>query len=172
MTTTRRGAVWLPLAALAIALLLPLTILLGTAWLFGWRFQPVQTGSMAPAMPAGALAVVQPVDPSRVAPGTIVVFTDPQDRSRLVAHRIIRQLPGEPPRYETKGDANLAADPFPVPVTDLQGIVGWNVPGLGAFVSTVSGGPAVVLLIGLPLLILALTEVDAYRRRRMRPAVG
>ena len=60
----------------------------------------------------------------------------------------------------------------PFRVTDIQGVVGWNVPGLGVVVSTVSGGPAVLLLVVLPLLLLAGTEVDGYRRRRMRPAAG
>ena len=172
MTAERRGAVWLPLAVVTIAILLPLTILLGTAWLFGWRFQPVETGSMAPAMPAGALAVVQPPEPTRIGPGSLIVFTDPQDRSRLVAHRVVRVLPGVPIRFETRGDANRTADPFPVSMADIQGIVGWNVPGLGSFVTTLSGGPAVVLLVALPLLILAVTEVDGYRRRRMTPTAG
>ena len=47
---------WLPLVAFALVLLVPLTILLGTAWLFGWRFQPVDTGSMSPALRVGDLA--------------------------------------------------------------------------------------------------------------------
>jgi signal peptidase len=164
--------VWLPLATVALAILLPLTILLGTAWLFGWKFQPVQTGSMAPAMPAGSLAIVQPVDPTRIGPGQLIVFSDPQDRARLVAHRIVRVLPGEPVRYETRGDANTASDPFPVPVTDIRGIVGWSVPGLGGFIGTVSGAPAVALLVVLPLAILVVTELDAYRRRRLPTAAG
>lgn len=171
-TQAHRRSLWLPVGALAIALLVPFTTMLVAAWLFGWRFQPVESASMAPAMPRGTLAIVQPADPSRVVPGTIVVFADPVDPSRLIAHRIVRALPGSPPRWETRGDANEAIDSRPVPVTAVQGIVAWNVPGLGSAVTTLRGMPAVLLLVVLPLAILALTEIDGYRRRRTTPAAG
>lgn len=167
MTALRpRAAIWLPLAALALALLVPLAILLGTAWLFGWRFQPVETGSMAPALPVGALAVVQPADPARIVPGTTIVFRDPQDGSRLVAHRVVAVTAAAPPQYRTRGDANPADDPHPVPVANVQGIVAWTIPSLGTVVGTVRGAPAVALLVGLPLAVLAATELAALRRRQ------
>jgi signal peptidase len=166
MTRERRRALLLPVAVLALALILPLTILLGSAWLFGWRFQPVETGSMAPAMPIGSLAVVQPVDPTRIGPGVTIVFEDPLDPSRLVAHRIVETLPGTLPHWRTKGDANREADPLPVSVTSVRGVVGWSVGGLGWAVTNLRGGPAFLLLVGLPLGLLAITEVAAVRSRR------
>ena len=160
----------MPAAALAVSVLLPLAILLGTAWLFGWRFQPVETGSMAPAMPVGALAVIQPADAGRILPGATIVFVDPLDGSRLVAHRVVRQLPGNPPRWETQGDANAEPDPTPVHAAAVRGVVGWVVPGLGAFVTTIRGAPAVILLVILPLVVLVATEVSE-RRKRERPVL-
>jgi signal peptidase len=171
-TGSRRRALWLPVAALGLAILVPLAILLGTAWLFGWKFQPVETGSMAPAIPAGSLAVVQPIDPPRISPGTTIVFVDPLDESHLVAHRVVRVLPGTPLRYQTKGDANLTEDPLPIPVTSVRGIVAWVVPGLGSIVSIVQGAPAVLLLVILPLAVLLVTEVLDHRRRPVVSAAG
>jgi signal peptidase len=169
-TGTRRGALWLPFAALAIAVLLPLAVLLGTAWLFGWKFQPVLTGSMAPTMPPGSLAVVQPADPSRIAVGTMIVFEDPLERGRQVAHRVIQVVPGSPLRYSTKGDANVRPDPMPVPITSVSGVVGWTIPGLGTIISTMAGVPAILLLVVLPLTVLVATEArDLYRRRAIPP---
>jgi signal peptidase len=155
-----------PLAALAFVVLVPLAILLGTAWLFGWKFQPVETGSMAPAMTVGSLAVVQPADPTRIGPGSIIVFVDGADPSRLVAHRVIRQLPGTPVTWETKGDANRASDSRPVPVASVRGVVGWSIPWLGTLVTTVRGVPAFLLLVALPLGILVVTELASWRRRQ------
>jgi len=170
MTTTelRRRDLVTPVAALVVALLLPLAILLGTAFLFGWRFQPVETNSMAPGYPAGSLAVVQPVDVGDLEPGMVIVFTDPQDSGRLMAHRIVKELAGDPPAYRTKGDANAAADPFPVAAAAVRGKVTWAVAGLGSAVTAVRGVPAILLLVVLPLAILGVTEV---RDRRRRPAL-
>lgn len=164
--------VWLPVATVGIVLLVPLAILLGTAWLFGWRFQPVETASMAPAIPTGALAVVQPADPARIVPGTMVVFVDRLDASRLVAHRVLRTLPGTPVRYETQGDANRTSDPLPVPVTAIRGVIAWTIPGLGTLVTAIRGWPAILLLVALPLAILVITEAHGSWRRRLRAATG
>src|SRR5262245_65771292 len=88
----RRPGLVAPVAALAVAVLLPLAILMGTAFPSGWRFQPIETGSMAPGYPAGSLAVVQPVDVTQVEPGMVVVFVDPQDASRLGADQVSKEL--------------------------------------------------------------------------------
>src|SRR5918992_1145850 len=85
--TPRRWGVIVPIAALAAAVLLPLCVLAGTAFLAGWRFQPIETASMAPNYPSGSLAVVEPVDAGLVGPGMVVVFEDPLVPGRLVAHR-------------------------------------------------------------------------------------
>jgi signal peptidase I len=167
-TERRRRGLIAPVAALAVALLLPLAILMGTAFLFGWRFQPIETNSMAPGDPAGSLAVVQPIDVTDVQPGMVVVFVDPQDSNRLIAHRVIKELAGDPPTFRTKGDANAAADPFPVAASAIRGRVSWAIAGLGSVVIALRGAPAIVLLVLLPLVILLVTEV----RDRRRPAAA
>jgi signal peptidase len=152
--------------------LVPLVVLMGTAFLFGWTFQPIETGSMAPQYPAGALAVVQPMDGADVRPGMTVVFTDPQDGTRLVAHRVVKALPGDPPAWQTKGDANAEPDPLPVPARAIRGRVLWVVPALGSLVTAIRGPQAVILFVGIPLGVLGITEVADRRRRtpRGRPA--
>ena len=172
MTERRRRHLVAPVAAVVVALLLPLAILLGTAWLFGWRFQPIETNSMAPGNPAGSLAVVQPVDVGAVEPGMIVVFVDPQDADRLIAHRVVKQLAGDPPAFQTKGDANAALDPFPVAAASIRGKVTWTVAGLGGVVTAVRGTPAVILLVVLPLALLVITEVLERRQRRRTLIAG
>ena len=164
---SRRGVV-LPVAALALALLLPLAILLGAGFLLGWRFQPIETGSMAPRYPVGSLAVVVPVDVSEVQPGMTIVFEDPLDRDFLVAHRVVRKLAGDVLAWETKGDANGEVDPLPVHATAIRGRVGWAIPGLGTAVTMLRGLPAVLLLVVLPLTVLAVSEIADYRRRAPR----
>jgi signal peptidase len=122
---------------------------------------------MAPAYPAGSLAIIEPVDPAQVRPGMTVVFEDPLVRGRLVAHRIVKRLPGSStPAWATKGDANAENDPAPVHAAAIQGRVRWTIPGLGRAVSALDGEWAAALLVGLPLTILLFNEVSAFARRR------
>jgi signal peptidase I len=167
----RRWGLIVPIAALAIAILLPLCVLLGTAFLAGWKFQPIETGSMAPNYPTGSLAVVEPVDAARVKPGMVIVFEDPLVSGRLVAHRVVKRLPGESPRWVTKGDANDANDPVPISASAIQGRARWAIPGAGRVVSAATGWLAVVVLVGLPLALLLATELRArWRRSSTSPA--
>ncbi len=162
----RRWGLLLPVAALAVAVLLPLAVLLGSAFLMGWRFQPLESGSMAPQHPLGSLAVVEPIDAAGVSVGMTIVFVDPLDPGRLIAHRAMQQMPAEPGSWQTKGDANLQPDDVPVQATMVRGRVAWSIPGLGSVVTAIRGGPAIVLLVGLPLAILVVTEIRDLRRRR------
>jgi signal peptidase len=155
----------LPVAGLAVAVLLPLAVLLGVAAVSGWKFQPIETGSMAPRYPAGSLAIVEPVDAADVRPGMTIVFEDPFVRGRLVAHRVVKRLAGSSPAWATKGDANAEADPAPVHASAIQGRVRWAVPRLGRFVSVLHGGWTFALVVGVPLGVLLLTELAAVRRR-------
>lgn len=166
-TKQRRGLI-LPVAALAAAALLSLVLFLGMAFLKGWKFQPIETGSMAPRYPAGSLAIIEPLDPADVRPGMTVVFEDPLVRGRLVAHRVVKRLPGRSPAWATKGDANAESDPAPVHARAIQGRVRWSIPGVGRVVSGLRGGWALALLVGVPVAILVFTEIAAVRRRRIK----
>lgn len=148
-------------------MLLPLAVLLATVFLLGWKFQVIETGSMAPRYPAGSLAIIEPVDAAEVRPGMTVVFEDPLVRGRLVAHRVVKRLPGSSPVWATKGDANAENDPAPVHAAAIQGRVRWAIPGLGGVVSGLHAAWAVVLLVGVPLALLLFTEIAAVRRRRI-----
>jgi signal peptidase I len=127
---------------------------------------------MAPRYPAGSLAIIEPVDPADVQPGMTVVFEDPLVRGRLVAHRVVKRLPGRSPVWATKGDANAENDPAPVHATALHGRLRWAIPGVGQVVSALPGGWAVALLVGGPLAILLLTEIASVRRRRIKARHG
>ncbi len=167
----RRRGLALPVAGLAIAVLVPLAVFLGAAVLLGWKLQVIETGSMAPRYPAGSLAIVEPVDPAAVRPGMTVVFEDPFVRGKLVAHRVVKRLSGSSPVWATKGDANAENDPAPVHAAAIQGRVRWAVPGLGRAASSLSGAWALGLLVGLPLVLLLVSEL-VVRRRQREPVAG
>ena len=158
----RRG--FSPLGVLVFAVMVPLVMMTVAAFLFGWRFQPVETGSMAPRFPVGSLAVVEPIDPADVGAGSVIVFVDQNNRSRLVAHRAIQRLDTDPPVWTTQGDANADPDAFPVPSRDIVGRVRWVIPGVGTLVTAVRGPLAVMLLVVLPLVVLVVLELLSLRR--------
>ena len=81
-------------------------------------------------------------------------------RATVAAHR----APG--------GDANVDVDSLPVRASMVRGRVAWSIPGLGSVVTTVRGGPAVVLLVGVPLTLLVATEAFDLRGTRGTPSAA
>jgi signal peptidase I len=79
------------------------------------RYQvlPVLSDSMAPGMPAGALAVSVPVPAGEVHVGDVVTLRAPVGAHEVVTHRVIEVVEGGAhPVVRTRGDANEAADPW------------------------------------------------------------
>lgn len=154
------------LAAGLLALLGALVAALGLAALGGWRLLAVESESMAPAIPRRSLAVVSPVAASAVGPGDVIVFHDPVDRRRRVLHRVVSVV-DEGRAFVTRGDANQADDPMSVPARLVTGRLRWHLPGVGAAAAALAPPGGLVVLIGGPLLALALTET-----RRARGGAG
>jgi signal peptidase len=96
-------------------------------------FAIVRSSSMEPAMRAGALAVMLPVDARDVEVGDIIVFDPPWDSSSdvTVSHRVIGVYDDGQLRFDTKGDALEQSDPYYVPAESVQGEVLLSVPYLG-----------------------------------------
>lgn len=96
-----------------------------------------RTGSMAPAMPQGAVAVTMPIAAAAIEPGDVV--TVERGRTSLpVTHRVVSvALPesGSAAReLVLKGDANVGPDRQPYVVTETQRVV-VAVPGLGRVIA-------------------------------------
>lgn len=164
----RRWGLIVPIGALGLVILAPLTALLATTWVMGWRLQVVTTASMNPLYPAGTLVAVEPIDAAAIEQGMVIVFRDPGRSDRLIAHRAVKRWPGETSSWQTQGDANRDPDPWPVPAEDVRGRVRWGVPGLGSVVWKLNGWPGAVALVGFPLGLLAASECSDYVRRRRR----
>jgi signal peptidase I len=99
---------------------------LGLAWIFGLSILVFITGSMAPAMPAGAAAIVQHVSAPELEVGDVV--TVPKPSSGLpVTHRIVEiaGVDGRPAERELtlKGDANRTIDPHTYVVAEAERVV-------------------------------------------------
>jgi signal peptidase I len=92
-----------------------------------WVTEPLCTGSMEPAVTCDDLLVVYPPRFTDLDVGDIIIFRRQNTictgyvEGGTILHRItkVTSSQGEGLAFETKGDANLRADPCTVPVTDV-----------------------------------------------------
>jgi signal peptidase len=98
----------------------------------------VVSGSMVPTIKINDLIIVGGVDPKTLKVGDIIVFHDPRypkqrscEAGHCIVHRIIDVISTNPPIFKTKGDANLAPDPFVVSEENIIGKVVLIIPQLG-----------------------------------------
>lgn len=102
-----------------------------------------RTGSMAPTIPAGSVAVVQSVAASQLQVGDVV--TVDREGDLPVTHRITSIAPGanaDERVITMKGDANAADDPYPYTVQTVR-IVLFSIPGIASAIVAM-GSPYVL----------------------------
>lgn len=139
----------------------------------GHRAFVIQSGSMAPAIPVGALVIVSKERPDELEVGDVVTLRTGNDT--VVTHRVVRvaEVRGVP-HIETKGDASAAADPVLQPASSVIGRVGLAVPFAGyvlAFVTSPLGLLSVLMLVGTLLAaVWALEDYEASTTAEPQPA--
>ena len=127
----RRLVNWLTIIVLGFLFLaVIITIVLPTV--LSAKLAVVYSASMAPAMPVGALALMEPIDPAEIKVGDIIAFNPPRDPDVTVSHRVVEVLSdGASLEFRTKGDANEDPDLFSVPAANVLGRVNFNIPYMG-----------------------------------------
>jgi len=98
----------------------------------GYKPIAVYSGSMVPTVRVGGLAVDRVVPARVVRVGDVITFQDPYVHGRLVTHRVVRIFhTSHGLAYRTKGDANLARDPWTISLPDRVGRMSFSVPYAG-----------------------------------------
>jgi len=138
----------------------------------------VRSSSMEPAMRAGALAVMLPVDTGDVKVGDIIAFDPPWDSDPdvTVSHRVIDvYYYDEQTLFDTKGDATEDSDPEYVPAQSVHGKVVFSIPYLGYAANSIVGYVRTwlgfVTLVCIPMVILvgsAIRDVNRSQNVRLR----
>lgn len=143
------GDVLLHLAAVGGAICLLLVIL---AFLFDITPVMFRTGSMAPTIPAGSVAVVRQIDAEQIEVGDVVTV----DRADAlpITHRVTSVSGTGDERVITmRGDANASDDPSPYTVTEARRVL-VSVPGLARPLSAMSDPRALTAItIGVAILV-------------------
>lgn len=134
----------------------------------------IRGGSMAPTIPLGALSIVAERPASELRVGDVVTWRG--DNGVYVTHRVTELLEADGQRYvRTKGDANVSADPEPVPERAIVGVVEAWVP-LGGYALVVLATPTGLvawLSFAMALLVLdSLLGAGAPHAPRARPVAS
>ena len=146
--------------------LLVLAGFLGAAWLRDWTFHIVGSASMAPAIAKDSVAVVSPVNGRDIVVGDVVAFSFADRPDVTVIHRVVERIEqGGAVFFRTKGDANAEADLRFVPAAAVQGEVTFDLPGAGVVARQLHPPWTWMVLVGGPLVLLAVSEVRRIRRR-------
>lgn len=131
----------------------------GTTRLGSYQLMVVLSGSMSPQFEAGDVIVVAAQHNAQYRVGDVITFEDPQDGTRVITHRVVEIIPeGSALQYRTKGDANDAADPLPVPAENVIGRQVWNIPYFGWVVEFAKTKQGIVALIIAPSLAVIVNE--------------
>lgn len=134
----------------------------------------VRSSSMEPAIQAGSLALMMPVDPLKVRVGDIIVFAPWNDPDVTVSHRVIGRFYEEGELYfATKGDAVEDPDPDAVPAENVKGKVIFDIPYLGFAANYmydyVRSWWGLIVFVALPaMLLVGITIRDINRARNRR----
>lgn len=135
--------------ALAVTAAVALSLALHLAPFAGYQPYAVRSGSMAPALEVGDLAIGERVPADAIRAGDIVARALPGGPT--IAHRVVTVGAGDDgPRITTRGDANAANDPVAATAAEIRGRIAWRVPAAGylvATLSTPSGSVAVLSII-------------------------
>lgn len=115
-----------------------------------------RTGSMAPTMPQGSLALTLPVNAQEIQVGDVI--TVQRDGTSLpVTHRVVEANPAPQQAIENgagpdareiilKGDDNTHPDHRPYVITSARKVV-FSLPRVGQWLHTLKSPPAMALLI-------------------------
>lgn len=133
----------------------------------GYRPVVVYSGSMAPALGVGSLALVESVPQNEIGPGDVITFADPHQPGRLVTHRVVAAVerPEGGLAYRTKGDANERRDPWTIALPPEASRTAFTVPYVGFVLWYAKTREARTLLVAL----VALLVLTALLRRIWRP---
>lgn len=115
----------------------------------------VLSGSMRPAIKEGAVVFVQK-EIKKIKIGDVITFIHPENAEQTVTHRVteITKI-----GFKTKGDANNTVDSWEVRREAVWGKVLFSVNLLGFLVSFAQTKLGVILVIALPLVLIALSEI-------------
>jgi len=118
------------------AMLMALVVLPIALPALGHQVFIVRGASMEPTIPLGSIVLVHAVDPHSIQTGQVVTYRSAQGTA--VTHRVMAIADGTGLMFTTKGDASAAADPAPIPASEIVGDVESSVPVVGYLITAIT----------------------------------
>ena len=175
-SSPREWAHFLGFVAL-IAIVIPFLIFAVPQLVGAEQSYVVLSGSMEPAISPGDVIIVNEVPASAIAVGDVITFGDEQS-APPTTHRVVDiEQTNDGVVFETKGDANENVDIRTVAPADLRGKVMtlpvaipgnghslFVIPAIGYVSQFIDTPLGFLLLVGVPLFLLSITEFRAFAR--------
>lgn len=120
----------------------------------GFSVLQVVTGSMEPEIPVGSVVLARKTNASELREGDVIAFysSDPQISGAVNTHRIVERVDEDGAlSFVTKGDANPAADYYPVIPENVVGKVVFHSRILGLIAGFAGNKLGFLLLVLIPL---------------------
>lgn len=163
---------------LVLAPIIVICLLLGTSTFifqaFHFNSYAIMSGSMAPTIPQGALAIINSgVTGESLETGDIIAFSIGQQTGHLCVHRAVA-INREGGEITTKGDANESADIQPVSFDAIKGKVIGFIPYLGYVLVWANANWLYVVLMGAAavLMLIACFLADQNSSINFKPTKG
>lgn len=129
----------------------------------GFRLFTAQSGSMAPALKTGSIAIDRSQDSYQK--GDIITFINIEKPKETITHRIVEvKTDNGSVRYITKGDANDAPDTEERPKESVLGKVLFSVPYIGYPIGFAKTQTGFITLIVIPATILVYSEMIIIKK--------
>lgn len=124
----------------------------------------VLSGSMQPSMAPGDVVIVRSAPAEVIGGGDVITFRDGSD---ITTHQVVDvEQTAEGPVFTTKGTANDAVDPRPIPADSVVGTVWFVIPWVGHVVLFAKTKLGAFVLVGVPGILLVVSELyDLYQAR-------
>ncbi|MBQ7321779.1 MAG: signal peptidase I [Clostridia bacterium] len=122
-------------------------------------------GDQPGSFPAGSMLILKKAKDVEV--GDVIAFMDPSSSKRsIVTHRVIEIVTAEDGSvlYQTKGDANNAADGSAVPAANIIGEYFFHMPHMGDFAIFLQEPVGMLIFIGVP--VIGFIAYDVIRGQR------
>ena len=165
---------------IVLAILLVLFVAFYGVSFIGYTPYTVLSSSMEPAIPVGAMAYIQKVDPETLETGDVITFergavgatetyydtfgdeiTLETGTKYIFTHRIV-SIDDENKTFVTKGDANEKEDPTAVGFDEIKGKVAYAVPVLGFVDVWIHSTTGKIAVIGFTAVFILLIFLSSY----------
>ncbi|MFF2450434.1 signal peptidase I SipW [Neobacillus sp. NPDC058068] len=140
----------------------------GETKLLGYELKSILSGSMEPSIHTGSVIAIKPGgDLNRFKKGDVITYRTLENPDVLITHRIREiHVSDSLVQYITKGDANDADDPQPIPASNVIGkYSNITIPYVGYILSYAKSKIGIILLTIVPGVLILLYQLFFLIRR-------